>query len=151
MIRVLIVEDNATKQNRIKAVVQRAFPAEIEVVSTINAAYPNIERRTWDLVVLDMTFQISGMGADVGKQALAGLELLQYVASKEIMVPVIVATQHQVFTQPGFFSIGSVQELDELLLSSFPDIYSGVVLVDLASEQWEGELLKKITGALNAH
>ena len=115
----------------------------------INAAYPNVEHFSWDVVILDMTFQVSSAeGSEARKVALAGLELLQYMSSKQIAVPVIVATQHAVFVQPGYLSIGSIQELAELLRESFPRNYAGVVSVDLASEGWHQELVRLIRGAL---
>lgn len=151
MKRILLVEDNVSKQERIKLLVEKSFSAQVTPVSTINAACPHVERLVWDAVILDMTFQISvGMASDVGKQGLAGIELLQYMCSKEIIVPVIVATQHHVFAEPGLLTLNSTQELDALLLESFPELYRGIVSVDLASEEWQATLVTKLSQILNA-
>jgi CheY-like chemotaxis protein len=148
--RILIVEDNAAKQAAITRLLQREFDAEVEAVASILAAYPNLTKQTWDLVILDMAFQVFGQSSSGDNQALAGLELLQYMSSKEISFPVIVATQHGHFSQPGYLSISSIEELDEVLTNSFPRIYRGVVSVDLASESWHHDFIVKVRSALNA-
>jgi len=150
VIRALLIEDNSIKQERIKRVIERGFDAEVQIVGTIIAAYPNIEKLPWDIVILDMTFQILRTGIDAGMQALAGVELLQFMTSKEITTPVIVVTQHETFTQPGHKTIRSIAELDRLLRDSFPNVYHGTIHANLASESWHEELIAKIAVALHA-
>jgi CheY-like chemotaxis protein len=146
MIRVLIVEDNETKQSQIRSLLTSNFESEVSIVSNINAAYPSVSKTDLDLIILDMTFQISHTDGslDTRKVALGGIELLQYMKAMEINVPVIVATQHDSFLQPGGLEITSVAELDEVLSSAFPGIYVGVVKVDLPSNNWQDDMVNTI-------
>ncbi|SPP98327.1 response regulator [Bradyrhizobium vignae] len=140
---VLIVEDNSSKADQISQIVKLQYLAEPEVVPTISGAYSVLDYRKWDLVILDMTFQVSsGLGQAVRKEALAGIELLQYMSAKRLHYPVIVATQHEVFSQGGGVSISSIEDLDRNLKKAFPVQYRGIVQVDLASSNWHLELIK---------
>ena len=90
-----------------------------------------------------MTFQVSqGLGQAVRKEALAGIELLQYMSAKQLNYPVIVATQHDVFSQGGWISIGSIEQLHSLLSDAFPNQYRSAVHVDLGSSDWHMDLMK---------
>jgi CheY-like chemotaxis protein len=149
--RILIVEDNKAKQERIANIIQASYPASIEFVFTISSAYAILEHRRWDLVVLDMTFQISqGIGQAVQKEALAGIELLQYMVAKGLKYPVIVATQHDVFSHGGWMTFSSISELDRSLAEAFPGIYKSTVRVDLANSDWHEDLLAAVQRVLDA-
>lgn len=140
---VLVVEDNSSKADQISQIVRRQYDADVEVVPTISGAYSVLDYRRWDLVILDMTFQVSsGLGHAVRKEALAGIELLQYMSAKRLHYPVIVATQHDFFSQGAGVSINSIEELDINLKKAFPAQYRAVVQVDLASSDWHQELTK---------
>src|SRR5687767_3896574 len=96
---VLIVEDNAGK----RAEIERALPSRYDFdplfAPSIAQAYRAIEKKPWDLIILDMTFQVAQTpGHESAKEALAGVELLQFMARRRVSVPVIVATQHSSFS-----------------------------------------------------
>ncbi|MEH2480636.1 CheY-like chemotaxis protein [Nitrobacteraceae bacterium AZCC 2146] len=149
MTRILIVEDNKLKGDEIAAQIRSRYDADFEFIPTISGAYAMLEHDVWDLVILDMTFQVSsGIGQAVKKEALAGLELLQYMTGKRIKYPVIVATQHTVFSQSGLLNIGSVEQLHDLLRQAFPGIYRGIVRVDLTNQSWHADLLSAVEGVL---
>jgi PleD family two-component response regulator len=138
---VLVVEDNSSKADHISQIIKLGYDAEVEVVPTISGAYSVLDYRKWDLVILDMTFQVSsGLGHAVRKEALAGIELLQYMSAKRLYYPVIVATQHDFFSQGAGVNINSIEELDVNLKKAFPIHYRATVRVDLASSEWHQEL-----------
>jgi CheY-like chemotaxis protein len=140
---VLVVEDSSSKADSITQLVKLHYDAQVEWVSTISGAYAVLNRKPWDLVILDMTFQVSqGLGQAVKKEALAGIELLQYMSAKQLSYPVIVATQHDEFSQGGWININSIDQLHSLLSEAFPDQYRSVVHVDLMSSDWHLELMK---------
>jgi DNA-binding NtrC family response regulator len=139
--RVLIVEDNLQKKEAIERLLVSRYPIEARYVNSISASLPTIERESWDLVILDMTFQITtGAGHALRKEALAGLEVLQFMAAKRISSPVIVATQHTVFSH-GAINVQTIQALDSLLKRSFPRIYRTTVFIDLNTDDWHSPLL----------
>jgi hypothetical protein len=97
-----------------------------------------------------MTFQVSqGIGHAVQKEALAGIELLQYMIAKDLRYPVIVATQHDVFSHGGWMTFSSIEELHSSLAEAFPSIYRTTVRVDLANSEWHDCLLRAVDGAIN--
>ncbi len=146
MKRILVVEDNHLKAEQITNTIRRAYEVSFEIVPTISGAYAVLEHDHWDLVILDMTFQVSkGLGQAVRKEGLAGLELLQYMLGKRIKFPVIVATQHTMFSQ-GIINVSSIEELHRLLGEAFPDIYKTTVRIDLANDQWHSQLLFAVKG-----
>jgi CheY-like chemotaxis protein len=139
---VLIVEDNAEKSKAIETIIRSQFTGRIDFAQTISSAYSQLEHHNWDLVILDMTFQVSqGLGQAVRKEALAGLEILQFMTSKNLSYPVIVATQHSSFSQVGLISLSSVEELHSLLSEAFPEIYRETITVDLTTNEWHAALL----------
>jgi CheY-like chemotaxis protein len=149
-LKVLVVEDSGSKSDSIIQIVRLHYDADVECVSTISSAYAVLNHTKWDLVILDMTFQVSqGLGQVVRKEALAGIELLQYMSAKQLNFPVIVATQHDYFSQGGWINISSIDELDALLSEAFPNQYRSTVHVDLASSDWHHELMKAMRRILD--
>lgn len=148
-VNVLIVEDNQTKRTEIEKTVVTLLNAEVLGVSTVRQAYKSIELKPWDLIILDMTFQVTPeAGNDSAKEALAGIEILQFMGRRRIDTPVIVATQHTSFSNIEVPDINSIAELDQLLRDLFPENYRTTVEVDLSEEGWKTELQKQIIAAL---
>ena len=146
---ILIVEDNQTKRTEIEKAIKAALPAEVVGVSSISQAYRSIEYKEWDLIVLDMTFQVAqSMGQESAKEALAGIEILQFIARRQMQTPVVVATQHSSFSTIDMPAINSISTLDELLEELFPENYRGIVEVDLSEESWKANLQNEINNAL---
>lgn len=146
---VLIVEDNNTKRIEIENSLPSCFSYEVQATPSIAQAYRVLSIKPYDLVILDMTFQVSqGKGQEMSKEAMAGVELLQYMARSKINSPVIVATQHSVFSSPGLPTINSVGDLDDLLSALFPENYRTTVQVDLSEETWKTRLQAAVTNVL---
>lgn len=149
-LRILVVEDNSSKAEQITQTVKFHYDAVVEWVPTISGAYAVLEYNPWDLVILDMTFQVSqGLGQTVRKEAMAGIELLQYMSAKRLYFPVIVATQHDFFKQGDWVNIESMDALHQVLSSAFPKQYRAVVHVDMASSEWQIELMKTMRRIIN--
>jgi len=149
-LHILVVEDNSSKAEQIIQTVKFHYDVQPEWVPTISGAYAVLEYKQWDLVILDMTFQVSqGLGQAVRKEALAGIELLQYMSAKRLYFPVIVATQHDFFRQGGWVNIESVDDLHKMLTAAFPKQYRAVVHVDMASSDWQIELMKTMRRIIN--
>lgn len=146
---ILIIEDNQTKRTEIEKAAHAALSCEVLGVSSISQAYRSIEGKPWDLIILDMTFQVAQVtGLENSKEALAGIEILQFIGRRRLDTPVIVATQHTSFTTIQMPDITSIKALDELLYELFPENYRGTVEVDLSEEGWKSELQREIINAL---
>lgn len=146
---ILIVEDNQTKRTEIEKSIKSSMDADVIGVSSIRQAYISLEHKKWDLIVLDMTFQVTqSAGHESAKEALAGIEILQFMARRQIDIPVVVATQHSSFSSVDMPGIDSVQKLDELLSDLFPENYRNTVEVDLSEEGWKFVLQREIHSAL---
>lgn len=147
--QVLIVEDNLTKQQEIINALPPAFRDGVLATPSIANAYRSVANKRFDLIILDMTFQISNEGGGaIAKESLAGIEVLQYMSRMRIATPVIVATQHTTFHTVELPDIDSIEKLDELLSDLFPENYIATVHVDLAGEDWKSQLAAAVEEAL---
>ena len=141
MRHVLIVEDNVLKEARIRDVLSLIPEIEFTVCRSVKAAYPLLEVQQWNLILLDMSFQVSpDSGTEIKKKPLAGRQMLQFMRARNLMLPVIVVTQHASFSE-GQTVIASIKDLDTKLRRYFPGIYQATVYVDLATDGWHDELI----------
>jgi CheY-like chemotaxis protein len=149
MRHVLIIEDNTLKEARMKDVLRSIPQLEFTVCRSIKAAYPAVELQQWDLILLDMSFQVTqDKGTAVKNKPLAGRQILQFMRARNLTRPVIVVTQHGSFFE-GSTSIESIVDLDMKLRKYFPGIYQSTVHVDLASDNWHHELIAQAKRAIN--
>lgn len=138
--RVLIVEDSTAKADRIRDVLSHTAldQSVFAYAATLTSFYAVIRYEIPDLVVLDMTFDVNSEKS--GKEEAAGIEVLQALGTKSKQPRVIIATQHNEFVFKGE-RIRSADELEQRLLRLFPEMVVGLVKVDLASTDWEAQLL----------
>jgi CheY-like chemotaxis protein len=138
---VYIVEDNASKLQEMINALPIVFRDRVMTSHAISNAYRVIANSEFDLIILDMTFQVSNEGGgQIAKESLAGVEVLQYMAAKRLDTPVIVATQHTTFRTRELPEIDSIEKLDGLLKDLFPGNYFTTVHVDLSGEAWKERL-----------
>lgn len=139
--KILIVEDIPSKQTAIENALS-SLNGNCHAVRSITQAFRLVGEQSWDLIILDMTFQVDrSAGFESGRQATAGIELLQFMARRRLRTPVIVATQHVSFSSPEIGEIDGIAALHELLTEAFPRIYRCTVKVDQSEGSWKLELL----------
>lgn len=147
---ILIVEDIPSKQAAIESALA-SVESNSHAVRSITDAFRLVSEQRWDLIILDMTFQVDrSAGFESGRQATAGIELLQFMARRRLRTPVIVATQHVSFSSPEIGEIDGIAALDELLTEAFPHIYRGTVKVDQSEGSWKLELLNAAKAILES-
>lgn len=142
--RVLIVEDSKDKLARIETLlaVRLGYSMnDLNRVTTLSGFYGFVRGTPPELVILDMTFEVSDAKGASSKQDAAGLEVLQSFLSRGYNTPIIVTTQHEEFHHKGIM-IKSSAELEAMLARVFPDNFVGLVKVDLASTDWEEDLVR---------
>ncbi|PVE50489.1 hypothetical protein DC415_10360 [Agrobacterium tumefaciens] len=143
--RILIVEDNEDKATQLKEVCLELLQAMPDHVRGLRGAYPALASKVpWDLIILDMTLHAAeGQLSAISKESLAGIEILQALNAGGRAIPVLVATQHDVFRQENI-SFKDIPSLDEALTDAFPGIYFGIVRVRLGDDEWKLDMRRKI-------
>ena len=137
------------KKLAIESTLVQHFKVEITWARHLAGAYA-LAAQSFDLILLDMTFSAStGSRSQVRKQSLAGIEYLQFLASKGIDVPVIVVTGHDSFQSVSAGSPKSIEELHDLLGAGFSPTYQCTVKVDPLRDDWQEMLVEKVRGVLN--
>ncbi len=104
----------------------------------IRSAHMLLEKYDFALVILDMTFQVSGR-AHASTEALAGLRILQHMAAAWNKTPVVITTQHEQFSDDNVM-VQSLDELRNLCLQAFPENFCGAIHVRLGEDKWKSEL-----------
>jgi DNA-binding NtrC family response regulator len=147
---ILIIEDNPHKDKNMREVIKKIGDVVFTSCRDVRTAYPLLQKKTWALALLDMTFQGNqGFGIESKKEPLAGLEILQFMVANQLRFPVIVVTQHTTFAD-GQINVRSIDEFDSKLRKYFMGIYRGIVHVDLASTEWQSQLSNLVVESLNA-
>lgn len=150
MKRVLIVEDNREKYFDLLFVLEdvsaeSGIKLDSTRKATIDDVYLALPLENWDLILLDMTFEISqGEGRKVEKEQIAGIDILRHMLTEKINVPVLIVTQHSVFSGDEQFEIRSVEQLDKFCSVAFPNIYKGTIKYSALNEDWKPVLAAKI-------
>lgn len=140
--KILIVEDDELKTERIKNFIKQELPDyEIEVARSYKSGLRALVAFRRSLVILDMTlpsFDISP-GSDGGRPlSLGGKELLRQMKRRSLIYPSVVLT--------GFDAFGSepeavtLDQLDNELKRSFGDFYMGSIYFNATSDDWRDQL-----------
>ena len=136
--RVLIVDDQRMKIEQAKRILVSIFPdAEYRSGKNFQRAISMLEGYAWDLVILDMSFSINDDPSDyAGFEGLAGVQVLQYLFRSDIKTKVIIFSAHTQFEDP-YLSVGSLEDLQELVLEYFEELCLGCVYSKLPDAELE--------------
>ena len=143
--RLLIIEDNDSKLNRLRQFCQDNLPDyEVEDRRSYNSALSEVVHhgKTYDLILLDVsmnTYDISPEQSDGEQEPLAGSNILRFMKLRKIQVPVIVVTMYESFVD-GI----KIDKLDEGFREKYSEFYKGFVYYSLRNEDWIAHL-KKLT------
>lgn len=139
--RILIIEDNEPKLNRIKKFCTDTWEdIVIECRSSYNSALGEVIHygNTYDIILLDVsmnTYDITGEESDREQEPLAGSNILRFMKLRKIYVPVIVVTMYESFVD-GI----KIDSLDEGFKDKYPEFYKGYVYYNLKNEDWTNNL-----------
>lgn len=147
--RILIIEDNLLKREKIVEFLLSYSGAEIVEAASYNSGLVAAELGGYDLMVLDMsmpTFDRSESTQGGRFRSLAGKEIATKLNKSGRLTPFVVLTGYKDFS---FNSQNlSIQQIHDLL-TTFGEPYKGCVLFNSAEILWQ-EQLSNIIDALTA-
>ena len=144
--KVLIIEDDEFKQRRIAQVVRGIRPeATVILERSVNAGLNGIKDQQPELILLDMsltTFDV-GPGEPGGRpQNFGGIEILRQMERLEIIIPVVVITQHERFAK-GSQEV-HLSALHRELTERHGQVFKGLIYYNSAAGGWERPLREQI-------
>lgn len=144
--RILLIEDDEIKRNQInRFLLESLKKADIKIAKSLQSGLKAIINNDFDFILLDMTmptFDI-GLDEDGGRpRAYGGREILQQMARRQILIPVIVVTQFDRFGK-GADSL-TLSELDEQLKFIYKNNYLGCIFYNSAVDSWKKDLKRLI-------
>lgn len=141
-IRILIVEDDQNKLDRLDEFVRSKFAScLIEKRLSYQSGLKEILANRHHVVILDMTmptYDKSPRDSGWKVRAFAGQEILKKMKRKAITMPVVVVTQFESFpTDSGSMSL---VELRKSLLDEYAGIFVDAIFYNAAIDNWREEL-----------
>jgi CheY-like chemotaxis protein len=140
---VLLIEDDKFKADRVAAAIASAHPnSSITRAESVHAAVLNIQRRTFDVIILDMALPSHDLLPGTGQSSSllsGGLELVMEVAYLRRSEAIIILTQYPEIEIEGH--LHATQTAKSELQSLFSVNIAAVILYENDSERWRTELL----------
>ncbi len=146
--KILIVEDDYDKRNKIKKFVFEALNSDVTVVekeSLRSGLQEVVQGDGYDLLLLDMSMPSFDVGSSEPgggtPESFAGKELMIQMKLREIQIPVIVITQYDSFEEGTV----SLEDLTTEFNNEFQEIFLGAVYYNSAVDGWKTELAKYLS------
>ena len=151
MINVLIIEDDADKAANIVDVIKATIPnAVLDVCQSYNSGLTKLlEESAPSLLILDMsmhTFDVSKREKGGRSRIYAGQDILEELCRYDVVVPVIVVTQYDKFSEGT--DIITLNELAEKLRKSFPALFRRAIYYHAKYSNWRSELATEVKNIL---
>ena len=155
--KILIIEDDEFKQKRLAQAVRQLLPdAQLLTERSVNSGLKGIVDQRPDLILLDMsltTFDVGPSEPGGRPQNFGGIEVLRQMDRLEIVIPVIVITQHEKFATSNQEEV-HLSALQNELKEDFEAVFNGLIYYNSAAGSWEknlrtliNEVLKKLKKA----
>jgi CheY-like chemotaxis protein len=140
--KILIVEDDELKLNRVREFTQQISP-DIDILQarSFKSGLRMLVAESFDFVILDMTLPNfdNSPGKEPGRpHNLGGRELLRQMRRRSIVVPVVVLTQFDVF--PGEIEPVTLDQLRTDLKQDFPAQFVEAVFYQATTDDWKRSL-----------
>jgi CheY-like chemotaxis protein len=142
MNRILLIEDDSDKREKISSFVQSVVSYKIELIEaeSLRSGWKAILRDgRFDLILLDMS--MPGFDSETEKgggdpESFAGSEIMAQMSLRGIVIPVIVVTQYNTFDNGAV----SLDELVKSFYASYPEFFIGYIYYNSALDSWKSEL-----------
>lgn len=148
MRKVLIIEDEFDKREKIKYEVNTIFSGSVDVIESesLRGGLKDILTiKEIDLILLDMSmpgFDVSDEPGGEEPESFAGLEIMSQMKLRHVAVPVIVVTQYKSFEKGSV----SLEELISRMEIEFSDFFIGTIYYNSSLEGWKKQLFDFIHG-----
>ena len=148
MSKILIIEDNETKLQHIRAFCKQSLKQCVLIdKQSYNSAQQEVifHGEEYDLILLAVSMNTyDTQKEDNGEQEpLAGANILRFMKLRRITTPVVVVTMYESFVDGV-----RINALDERFKTQYKDIYRGFVYYNLKSDDWKDELMLKLNEIL---
>ncbi|MEQ8299383.1 MAG: hypothetical protein RH945_02455 [Hyphomonas sp.] len=140
--RLLLVEDDLNKLERVRSFLVEEFPDLIleHAASLVSGLRVSRDFQP-GLVVLDMTLPNYDGATDAltnRMRAFGGVEFIRQSVRRRQSAKIVVLTQFESFGEPPH--VTSLEDLELDLRESFPDCYIGAVYYHAAQSEWKSKL-----------
>jgi CheY-like chemotaxis protein len=136
---ILLVEDEAPKQERILSFLKEGWPtAIVRTARSVRSAIQQLCTQRPDLVLLDVslpTFDVGPNETGGRPQNFGGVEVLRYMDLYEQSVPTIVVTAYEAFSKNG--QAIDHESLDVQLSKEHPNSYRGLIYYNSLFSEWK--------------
>lgn len=137
--RLLIVEDNKTKREKIKEFVEELHQGwEVHDAVSYTGGMRRIYEEDWSVILLDMslpTYDMTEQNNGGEKTAEAGRDIMRRMLNRKILIPVIIITQFESFGEKET----SLDTLNGIFKERMSEIWKGTVHYDNSTSQWKQE------------
>lgn len=136
--KLLIIEDDPVKLNRIQSLVQADFPKiEIETKISYMGGITAILNKEYDFILLDMSLpRYDDLNNSGNPKNFGGRDILKEMRRHKRQSKVIVVTQYNEFDD----GLISIKDLDRQLSEIYPALYLGYIYYETQTNIWEREL-----------
>ena len=149
MSRIIFIEDNQYKIEKIRAFFDEEYPQiEIVIKKSFHGGFEEVIENAYqyDLMLLDMSMQnydITQNEAGGDPAPLAGKSILTQMFLREIELQVVVVTMYEKFEDGTI-----LKDLNTELSEEYPDNYKGYVIFSHGNTNWKNGLREYINNLL---
>jgi CheY-like chemotaxis protein len=145
--KILLVEDDQNKRDRISAFVATTLPGAVLVPAlSYRSAVDRIVNEPWDFILLDMTlptYDISDREDGFQIEAFAGTNVLREMKRRDIKIPTVVVTQFETLGEGS--EKMSLSELRKHLETTYPGTYLGTIFYAPGESTWMPKLAEYLS------
>lgn len=146
MHKLLLVEDNNHKRERVLAFLRDAFgDFEIHVAASFTSACQSLLSNEFDTVLLDMslpTYDKSPSESGGRFRTFGGREVARKAMRRRVSTRIIFLTQYPTFRDD--YRSHTLQSLGEELRKECGDSYGGIIHYDSSMTSWKDELTRAL-------
>lgn len=145
MKKILIVEDNITKLDKLQCFCGEFYPdSNIVAKNSYNSALAEIIQHgtAYDVILLDVsmyTYDVNNEDNGGEPEPLAGSNILRFMKLRKITTPVVVVTMYESFVDGV-----KINELDKGFTTNYSEFYKGYVYFSHKNDDWKANLKTKL-------
>jgi len=145
----VLIDDLPEKKAAVQRFIEKYYPNdELTWFKNFRQAQNNLLVYTFDLLLLDMSFEVHGAVAeDLAFNGLAGLHVLQFMWASEIEIPTVILTSHENYSDPDFGVLRGIDALRNHAREVFGETVIDVVKLVPDEAIWNAQLKEILENA----